>query len=380
MPRSNKKKRFLLPQPKHPPGQSTSKSTNEIASLLSEERTKMISRATASARRHGIQLEHGSLNPGTGDCAFQAVVQNNNDRACFQEKFPLSISTYRRNWVTDMANRTIESPWNTLSRQDWLEGWSQMLIPGTYERGIFGDLMLPGIACGVRKILLIFNTNTDSPHDPIYVVNPLQFNVRADTDIPIVLAYNMSHYESLHPCSESDIQETIHLVKSYEEGRYQFGKQDLALLISPNSEEKSKAEQRSERSKFIKQKSIHIDKMKTDHPQTVHSMSKNDEDEKSKGMGKAGQLPTKEREKMIFEDVNLEDIDNYLDSIESKQNDNETGNTKSSQINRQISAKKETGSTQKKRTSKKGTDEMQEKMDMDDIFAAPPKKTFKPND
>ena len=51
-----------------------------------------------------------------------------------QEKYPLSINTYRSNWVTDMANRTIDSPWNTLSRQDWLEGWRQMLTPGTYER------------------------------------------------------------------------------------------------------------------------------------------------------------------------------------------------------------------------------------------------------
>ena len=28
-----------------------------------------------------------------------------------------------------------------------------MIVPGAYERGIFGDLMLPGIACGVRKII-----------------------------------------------------------------------------------------------------------------------------------------------------------------------------------------------------------------------------------
>ena len=80
MPRSNKKKAFVRPPTKHPTGQSTSKSTDEISSLLSEERNKMISRATASARKHGIQLEHGSMNPGTGDCAFQVVVQNNNDR------------------------------------------------------------------------------------------------------------------------------------------------------------------------------------------------------------------------------------------------------------------------------------------------------------
>ena len=94
-----------------------------------------------------------------------------------------------------------------------------MLVPGTYERGIFGDLMLPGIACGIRKILLIFNTNLNSPHDPIYVVNPMQFNVQADTEAPIVLAYNLSHYESLNPCSEHDIQETINLVKAYQDGR-----------------------------------------------------------------------------------------------------------------------------------------------------------------
>jgi hypothetical protein len=90
-----------------------------------------------------------------------------------------------------------------------------MLVPGTYERGIFGDLMLPGIACGVRKILLIFNTQLDSPHDPIYVVDPRQFDVNPDSELPIVLAYNMSHSESMHPCTEADSQLTVDLVREY---------------------------------------------------------------------------------------------------------------------------------------------------------------------
>ena len=47
----------------------------------------------------------------------------------------------------------------------------------------------------------------------------MQFNVQADTEAPIVLAYNLSHYESLNPCSEHNIQETINLVKAYQEGR-----------------------------------------------------------------------------------------------------------------------------------------------------------------
>ena len=95
-----------------------------------------------------------------------------------------------------------------------------MLEPGTYERGIFGDLILAGIACGLRKLILIFNTNPDTPHDPIYVVNPTNFNVMPDSDIPVVVAYNMSHYESMEPCSEADISATIDLVKAYKEGRY----------------------------------------------------------------------------------------------------------------------------------------------------------------
>ena len=190
MPRSNKKKAFLKPPTKHPTGQSTSKSTDEISSLLSEERNKMISRAISSARKHGIDLVPGRPNPGLGDCAFEAIIQNNNDRSCFQEKFLLPVNHYRCIWTTDMANRTIDGPLNTYSRKEWLEGWKQMQIPGTYERGIFGDLMLPGIACGIKKILLIFNTNENSPHDPIYIVNPELFNVRPDNIVPIVLAYN----------------------------------------------------------------------------------------------------------------------------------------------------------------------------------------------
>ena len=112
-----------------------------------------------------------------------------------------------------MANRTVNSNFNFLTPQEWHEKWKEMLEPGAYERGIFGDLMLPGIACGVRKILLIFNTNLDTPHDPIYVVDPSDFNVSPDTNIPIILAYNMSHYESMEPLTEIDTQKSNDLVK-----------------------------------------------------------------------------------------------------------------------------------------------------------------------
>ena len=97
--------------------------STSIATLLSDERNTMISRAIQSANHHGINLRPGSPNPGLGDCAFEAVIQNNNDRKCYKEKFPLSTTTYRQIWVTDMANRTVDTDWNIHSRQEWITGW-----------------------------------------------------------------------------------------------------------------------------------------------------------------------------------------------------------------------------------------------------------------
>ena len=194
MPRSNKKKRLLTPQPTHPTSQQmeTMDTGKTIVNLMSDERSRMISRAICSAHYHQINLKPGSPIPGFGDCAFEAAIQNINERNCYKKKFPLPITSYRQYFVTDMANRTVNTEWNIHSHspQEWLSGWQEILIPGTYERGVFGDLMLPGIACGVQKYLLIFNTSTNSPHDPIYVVDPRKFDVQPDTDIPIVIAYN----------------------------------------------------------------------------------------------------------------------------------------------------------------------------------------------
>ena len=98
MPRSNKKKSSqktpyenppVRPPPKPPPQNSCSSS--EIRILLENERSVMIPRAISSGQKHGINLRQGRPNPGTGDCAFEAVIYNNNDRPCFEEKFLMSI-------------------------------------------------------------------------------------------------------------------------------------------------------------------------------------------------------------------------------------------------------------------------------------------------
>ena len=154
----------------------------------------MISRAVSSARKHGINLRQGTPNAADGNCALESAIFNVRDRKCFRDKLPLSMNYYRRIWMTDMKNRTVnDETWNIYSKTEWEAGWTEMLEPGVYERGLFGDLMMFAIACGLRKILLIFNTSLNSPHDPIYVCDPRKFGIIPDTDIPIVMAYNLYH-------------------------------------------------------------------------------------------------------------------------------------------------------------------------------------------
>jgi hypothetical protein len=128
MPRSNKKRFPLKPPQKSP--------TCAISSCTSpgiDESSLMVRRAIGSASKHGIQLIHGTPNQASGNCSLESVVHNVNERDCFEEKLPLSIDYY---------------------------GWNDMMESGVYERGLFGDLMLFGICCGVRKLLLIFNSSS----------------------------------------------------------------------------------------------------------------------------------------------------------------------------------------------------------------------------
>ena len=67
---------------------------------------------------------------------------------------------------SDMANRTVMTPGISIPLNNGCMVGNRS--PGTYERGIFCDFMLPGIAIGVLSF--DFNTNpSQTPHDPIYV-------------------------------------------------------------------------------------------------------------------------------------------------------------------------------------------------------------------
>ena len=92
MPRSNKKRNLQKPTPKHPTTNSDFNNEDNITSLLIMERNLMISRSLLNGKMHGLNLKPGSPIPGTGDCALESVIINNNERNCFKEKLLLPIN------------------------------------------------------------------------------------------------------------------------------------------------------------------------------------------------------------------------------------------------------------------------------------------------
>ena len=188
--------------------------------IISEIKTdSLIQRAIASAQKHNINLKPGKENSGGGNCSYLSVIYNINERVCFVNKFSMSPDHYRRIWNIDVMNKILDNriPWNPgMTRQEIQEGFEEMMISGRYEKSFFGDMMMAGIACGVRKRILIFNTHANTTHDPISVVDPRDYGSDIDSEIPVVIAYNLVHFESLHPADEKDILETIKLVNLYE--------------------------------------------------------------------------------------------------------------------------------------------------------------------
>ena len=238
---------FEEPSPNYEKDGDGTKNVNLMESSVQKLETsipKIFKRAIASAQKHHIRLEPGIENQGHGNCSYESVIYNINERSCFTEKLIMSSDYYRRIWNIDMLNKILDQriPWNPgLSRAELIEGFTELLESGVYERPFFGDMMMASIACGVRKRILIFNTNEKSYHDPVAVVDPEMYGGYVDSEIPVVVAYDMVHFESLHPVESKDIEETVKLVKSYiaKPSRYQqeygFTRKDMIYLISKDN-------------------------------------------------------------------------------------------------------------------------------------------------
>ena len=130
---------------------------------------EICTRAIESARKHNIKMKAGRKDRGYGNCLFKAVINNINDRDCFVVKLRQTPNWYRKNWMNEMMVKLLSGscPWNPgYTRQEIREGFQKIKESGVYEIDFFGDMMIAGIACGIQKRILIFNTSEHLLHDP----------------------------------------------------------------------------------------------------------------------------------------------------------------------------------------------------------------------
>ena len=197
----------------------------------------MVDRAILSGKFHGIDLHRGVANLVNGDCAFETTIDSVNTRSCFQENYEGTPAYWRRMWMTEIENIAYSDFNSGLTKEQWKDGWSKLKESGTYEYSL-GDLVLPGIAHCMKKDILIFNTSPVA-HCPLYVVSASTFGSSANTEIPICLAYDQVHYESLTPDSLQDITKTIELKNSVLQGTYTLRMKDIPIFADQSVLENS---------------------------------------------------------------------------------------------------------------------------------------------
>ena len=195
---------------------------------LEESIAPMINKAIQNAQFHGIHLRQGVKNLANGDCAFETVLDSINTQTCFAETFPGTPAYWRNIWMSEIETIAYQG-WNGgLTLEEWKHGFDILKQSGTYELTL-GDLVPPGIAHCTKKNLLIFNTSPQA-HSPVYVISAATFGGSANSDIPVCLAYDQAHYESLVPCSDSDIEKAVILSKQVLSGEYKLKMKDFNMF------------------------------------------------------------------------------------------------------------------------------------------------------
>ena len=199
---------------------------------------EILDRAILNAKIHGISIHGGVRNRADGNCAFESVIDSINTRKSFNESLDGTPEEYRYNWMSKVEKVAYEKWNNGLSREEWRSGWEIMKLPGIYEHSL-GDLVLPGIAHCTKKDILIFNTSLKA-HSPIYVVEASKLcGQKANTEIPICLAYNQVHFEALTPDSKEDELKTIDLKKAFTNGSYGKKMDDIPFFKADRLKQKN---------------------------------------------------------------------------------------------------------------------------------------------
>ena len=192
------------------------------------------------------------------------MVYNINDRPEFNEsqKIRLPIQDCRVFWVSaleDLINNEyshmMTDTFNNLKMgpaelEKYIkQQWEKLRQDCAYEIDYFGDLLIQAISRGAKKMILIVNTDINSTNDPVVVVSPETFGGERDSDLPVIVAYNGHHYESLEPCDADSNAATKVLCEKYKNGEYPFKRADIETFVNPYDTTEKKRRSRGTPSK-----------------------------------------------------------------------------------------------------------------------------------
>ena len=204
-----------------------------------------IAAKVAAHPAHAVNLKKGIPNLANGDCAPEACNDQVNKRPEFigygagKYEYPIDL---RIAAVSELqCNEKFACDWGgyTDNSTDWKKDLEMLKAPKIWDCTL-ADLMLPGITLALRKNILIFNTNaTKLGSSPITVLLASTFGGNADTDIPIVLAYNGAHYEGMVPKEEVDILRTVRLMEEFTQERYTTTVKDIPVLSDQLSQSRT---------------------------------------------------------------------------------------------------------------------------------------------
>ena len=176
----------------------------------------MVRAAIRTGARMGISLTQGDMVEATGNGLLEAVQGNVEDRNIFEKKIEETITSLREN-CADVSDKVLkllsESSYRIegCSDEDWALGVQ-------HHAEYFGDLKIVALAHLIRKNIIVINT--DSTSSPVRVVFGDRFCwhcplTELDSEYPVILAHNGTHFESLVPVTDRDELMARSLIQRY---------------------------------------------------------------------------------------------------------------------------------------------------------------------
>ena len=144
-----------------------------------DEEKSIFEKGIEIAKKHGINVKAGIPNKKQGDCLFEAVVDNINQRKCFTEKLDKSIQEYREEFVSEMQlqfQQTDHYP-GEHEHDNWNEEWERQKNQGEYNVNEYNisDIVPTAMGHCVQKNIMIINVAQNN-QDPVQICKSTYFH------------------------------------------------------------------------------------------------------------------------------------------------------------------------------------------------------------